>query len=283
MATPVHSHPLSPEEHTPARNARGRPLTLEAERPRPVTSYFALKQAADERAQGSELPVASTSSSASPLVKDASPRPPPTRVIQVSKGASPSPARRPAPSPSHRRASTSSVARTNASTSKPPPLPQFVAVLQPQISTPPETPRSHPALRISENESAFLRQDAAAQVLDTRWHAITDEDIQSTISDISIIGSPSEHPKHPYHSALRVLSEALASLRKEQAEWEQGRRTRTARRRQAHDLLAGMSEVEAAAVRKILSVLDGEDSTEDDSKSHLDSIDVRDHPALQVS
>jgi hypothetical protein len=126
----------------------------------------------------------------------------------------------------------------------------------PEAVTPPDTPRVQPTRpTITVQETHYLRVDAAQKVLETKWHTITDDDIQATISDISVLGSPSEHPQHPYHAALRVLSDALEEARHFQAAWEREQRRQAEKQEKAKGEMQNMSEVEIAAVKRTMQIL----------------------------
>ena len=100
-----------------------------------------------------------------------------------------------------------------------------------------------------------MRVDATQRVLETKWHTITDDDIQTTISDISVLGSPSEHPQHPYHAALKVLSGALEEAKPFRAAWEKEQRRQAEKRKRVKEEMQDMSEVEITAVKRTLQIL----------------------------
>jgi hypothetical protein len=91
--------------------------------------------------------------------------------------------------------------------------------------------------------------------LETKWHTITDDDIQATVSDISVIGSPSEHPQHTYHAVLRVLSNALEEAKHFRIAWEKEQRRQAEKRENVKEEMKNMSEVEIAAVKQTLEIL----------------------------
>ncbi|KAF9262424.1 TBC-domain-containing protein [Marasmius fiardii PR-910] len=80
-----------------------------------------------------------------------------------------------------------------------------------------------------------------SQILATKWHEYSDEAIQSAISNISSSSSPADVSNHPYHGVLRTLSLALSNLSRVRMELEQSRRTleqkELTRRRRAEELL----------------------------------------------
>ena len=132
----------------------------------------------------------------------------------------------------------------------------------PEAVTPPDTPRVQPTRpTITVQEPHYLRVDATQRVLETKWHTITDDDIQATISDISVLGSPSEHPQNPYHAALRVLSDALEEAKHFRVAWEKEQRRQAEKREKVKGETQNMSEVELAAVKRTLQILyEGQDS-----------------------
>lgn len=175
-----------------------------------------------------------------------------TRIIHVNKGAI----------QSSTRASIPSVfkPRNSITATQPPSTTRIGRVptnpSTPEAVTPPDTPRvqlTRPTITLQEPH--YLRVDATQRVLETKWHTITDDDIQTTISDISVLGSPSEHPQHPYHSALRVLSNALEEAKHFRAAWEKEQRRQAEKRKKVKEEMQDMSEVEIAAVKRTLQIL----------------------------
>lgn len=141
--------------------------------------------------------------------------------------------------------------------------------------TPPDTPRVQPTRpTITVQEPHYLRKDATQRVLETKWHTITDDDIQTTVSDISVIGSPSEHPQHPYHAVLRVLSDALEEAKRFRAAWEKEQRRQAEKRKRVKEQMQRMSEVEVAAVNQTLEILYEDQDNINDSEGIDDSIVV---------
>jgi len=263
MSAPAMSHPLSADEPTNApKNSRGRTSLHNNVVSRPVTSYFTLKMQSEERANQFAFPpsadpetttgttIGSLNSVSNPAADpDSTVKPIATRIIHVNKSAVQSPIRASIPSvfkpkhgiPATQRPSAIHIP-TKSSTS--------------EAVTPPDTPRVKPTKpTITVEEPHYMRLDATQRVLETKWHTITDDDIQATISDISVIGSPSEHPQHPYHAALRVLSDALEEAKHFRAAWEKEQRRQAENRRKVKEEVRDMSEVENAAVQRILQIL----------------------------
>jgi len=175
-----------------------------------------------------------------------------TRIIHVNKSAIQSPTRASIPSVFKPRKSIAatqppSTTRNGGDPTKP---------STPEAVTPPDTPRVQPTRpTITLQEPHYLRVDATQRVLETKWHTITDDDIQTTISDISVLGSPSEHPQNPYHAALRVLSDALEEAKHFRAAWEKEQRKQAEKRKRVKEEMQGMSEVEIAAVKRTMQIL----------------------------
>ncbi|KAK1235963.1 hypothetical protein PQX77_000789 [Marasmius sp. AFHP31] len=80
-----------------------------------------------------------------------------------------------------------------------------------------------------------------SQILATKWHEYSDEAIQSAISNISSLSSPADGSNHPYHSVLRTLSLALSNMSRVRVELEERRRIleerELTRRQRAEELL----------------------------------------------
>ena len=275
------SHPLCPEEPTnTSKNSRARTSLQNNDLSRPVTSYFTLKMQSEERANQfafppSAHPEAPTGSlrsvSSSATDPDSTVKPIATRIIHVNKIAVQSPA----------RASIPSVFRPRNGIPAAQPLPTIRtgrAPAEPSTSesvTPPDTPRVQPTRpTITVQEPRYLRKDATQRVLETKWHTITDDDIQATISDISVIGSPSEHPQHPYHAVLRVLSGALEEAKHFRAAWEKEQRRQAEKRKRVNEEMQDMSEMEIAAAKRTLEVLYEDQDNNNASDGIDDSIVV---------
>ena len=256
------SHPLSPEEPTNAsKSSRARTSLQNNDLSRPVTSYFTLKMQSEERANqftfpSSAHPETNTGSlrsvSSSATDPDSTVKPIATRIIHVNKITV---------QPSTRGAIPSAFKPRNGTAAAQPPSMIRTERVPTQHSTseavtPPDTPRVQPTRpTITVQEPHYLRRDATQRVLETKWHTITDDDIQATISDISVFGSPSEHPQHPYHAVLRVLSDALEEAKHFRAAWEKEQRRQAEKRKKVKEGMQNMSEVEIAAVQRTLETL----------------------------
>lgn len=80
-------------------------------------------------------------------------------------------------------------------------------------------------------------EDPADQmVLSTRWHTLSDQEIQANIATLSSVQSPSDESTHPYHDTIRILSAACERLVRQAASLERARRSlqqQEARRKRA--------------------------------------------------
>ena len=221
MSTPVHSHPLSPQEATSSRNTRVRLISTrdaEAAKPRPTTSYFALKSHSEE------------------LNPSTQPSEPPhsRRVTANWDG-------------SVRGYGTRQENGIPKSSNASRPLPVFT--LGPSQPTPPRTPP----------EVSGVDQDAVAQVLTTKWHLCSDEEIEAAVAQISSSGSSADPPPHPYHAIVRVLSSALVHAAKARSELEAEKRSLEAGLRLAEDKVAvlfrTMDATQAGTARDTIDTL----------------------------
>ncbi|KAF8526214.1 rab-GTPase-TBC domain-containing protein [Hysterangium stoloniferum] len=112
------------------------------------------------------------------------------------------------------------------------------------LTTPPGTPLERPIFTLSPADGPRrttlhgLPARAASHVLSTPFHSLDDSRIQSAISDLSVLSEEEEvNVTHPYHSALRVLSEAVAKLSKARVELEQGRRVLLEKQAKIRDVM----------------------------------------------
>jgi small G protein signaling modulator 3 len=108
-----------------------------------------------------------------------------------------------------------------------------------------------------------------SEVLDVRWHELSDESIQSAISNLSIANSPTDPVNNPYHTTLRVLSSAVRKLSQARVELEEGRRVliekEAARRARATQLMRALQPSERDIARRVLQSLFPEDEEEEQS------------------
>lgn len=225
LKTPVHSHPLSPEE-IPSKTRRSRGIT--DSEPRTTKNYFTLKAQLEN-------------DSADAPNWDGSVR-----------GYSKAEKRRSVEGTSARKASSSSLAgmwdRPNG------PTPFFIT----GPSLPPQTSgHQNPGLIVtSDSDAEVLGPAVTAQVLATKWHEYSDEAIQTVISSISVSDSPADVSSHPYHSALRVLSSALHNLSRARVELEEQRRIlqekELGRRERADALMKELQSSDQDIARRVI-------------------------------
>ncbi|KAG9124962.1 hypothetical protein FRC07_009554 [Ceratobasidium sp. 392] len=106
-------------------------------------------------------------------------------------------------------------------------------------------------------------EDPASQmVLSTRWHTLSDEDIQANVASLSSIQSPSDESTHPYHDTIRILSAACERLVRQASALERARKTlqqQEARRKRAaeravKDLKPGQRETGQQLLRAIYAL-----------------------------
>ncbi|KIJ14378.1 hypothetical protein PAXINDRAFT_169775 [Paxillus involutus ATCC 200175] len=227
-STPVHLHPLSPNELPPSRGRRTRvpAQDSDAEVPtlKPQNNYFTLK-AQLEKLGDAETNTTTIASSHS------------TSHARSNWGGSVR-----SYGESRRRGSFSGeqdVEGRGSSTSlsglwrgSPHSIhaqaPRFVIgpPYDPNYLVPPSliAPRAATNILLSEGGSPELSSPVAAQVLAHPWHDYSDDAIQSAISRLSNVESPSDADAHPYHTALRVLSSALHHLSHVRLELEESRK-----------------------------------------------------------
>lgn len=109
-----------------------------------------------------------------------------------------------------------------------------------------------------------LDKDAYLEVLATRWHKQSDQEIQSTISKLDFRDSSSDAARHPYQAALRVLSSALSNMRKACKALEDDRallqEKETARKERADQLLRELPLSERDIAGRILQSLFPDDN-----------------------
>ncbi|CAE6510143.1 unnamed protein product [Rhizoctonia solani] len=107
----------------------------------------------------------------------------------------------------------------------------------PQTAVPPEFGPSTPVPRTPILNLVDSDEDPTSNmVLSTRWHTLSDKEIQSSIANLSSVQSPSEESKHPYHETIRILSAACDRLVKQANALERARKSlqqQEARRKRA--------------------------------------------------
>ncbi|PBK72497.1 TBC-domain-containing protein [Armillaria solidipes] len=258
--TPVHSHPLSPDEiHSSSRSRIRPPRDADT---RPTSNYFTLKSQFENDAVTAPSWDGSVrghrkARRLSALSAD----------VFLDKPTSP-----PSTPASPRIAPLIIVGTSNAS-----------------MSTPPGTPsRRFPDFLLPNDvEAGTLHPSAASQVLATKWHEYSDEAIQSAISNLSVSESPAGVSSHPYHSALRVLSLALNNLSRARSDLEEQRRKleerEGERRRRAENLMDELQPSDQDVARRVLqSIFIDEQPVDDDDKGQDgdDHLRVRKRPSF---
>lgn len=110
-------------------------------------------------------------------------------------------------------------------------------------------------------------------VLSTRWHTLSDQEIQANIATLSSVQSPSDESNHPYHDTIRILSAACERLIRQAASLERARKSlqqQEARRKKAaeravKDLKPGQRDTG----QQILAAIYGLESTENINSNTL--------------
>ncbi|KAF8124801.1 rab-GTPase-TBC domain-containing protein [Boletus edulis] len=245
--SPVHLHPLSPDELTPtSRGRRSRAPTqdaLGADSKSQTTTHFTLKAQLD-----------GTSTSANTHANNATHYTRPNRdggdhVLP-------------------RKPSTASLSThlQRSPRHAPTPPPRFVVAPPYDINylVPPSPTASAARIR----RSSEVHSPAAVQVFAHKWHEYSDEAIQSAIARLSDVESPSDADPHPYHTALRILSSALHNLSRARLELEEDRRLleekQKAGKQRAETLLQELLPSEQEVARRVIQSV----FTDDDERRH---------------
>ncbi|PPQ84156.1 hypothetical protein CVT25_002022 [Psilocybe cyanescens] len=230
--TPVHSHPLSPEQ-VPSKGRRNRGQQSEV---RTTSTYFSLKAQLEQ--DQSDSP--NWDGSVRGYGK--------TEKMNIPEG--------------DQRASSASLTGMWDKPGKAPPL--FI------VGSPHDISLAHnPEVIITaDSDSHGVGSAVSNQVLATKWHTYSDEAIQATISKLSAADSPADASGHPYHTALRVLSSAVHNLSRVRVELEEARKTlqdkEIAKRKRAHELLKELKPSEQEVARRVVQSL----FTDDDENEH---------------
>ncbi|KAF8963126.1 rab-GTPase-TBC domain-containing protein [Flammula alnicola] len=244
IKTPVHSHPLSPEE-VPSKGRRSRGQLGSDVRPTSTAAnYFTLKAQLEQ--DQSDSPNWDGSVRGYGKVEK-------RRVIEVNSG---------------QKGSSSSLAMMwdKPTTTRAPPL--FVVGSTHDLALAQGTPE---VLITAESEVDGIDSAVSSQILATKWHTYSDEAIQTTISKISASDSPADASNHPYHTALRVLSSAVHNLSRARLELEVTRRVlrekEMASKARAEELLKELTTSEQDVARRIIQSLFADDD-EDEHRVH---------------
>ena len=229
--TPVHSHPLSPEE-IPSKGRRNRATHTSNTKPTTVTgNYFTLKAQLEQDLQGTP----NWDGSVRGYGKS-------EKGKSVVEGSSTS------LSAMWDRAAPLFVVGSPQDRSLGQPNPEFIVT--------------------GEMDVEGVAPAIASQVLATKWHTYSDEAIQVTVSNYSASESPTDAPNHPYHTILRTLSSAVHNLSRVRLELEDARKVlyekELARRKRADELLKELEPSEQVIARRLVQSL----FTDDDENEH---------------
>ena len=252
--TPVHHHPLSPNDVPSGRSRRSRGGNTPGTDPKAAlnTNYFGLK-AQLENDENNETH-AGWDGSVRRLAKVKG-----ETTARRSSGSSTS-----LPEMFNRKASTSK----NDSRNTP-----LIIVASSSSSEQPTEP--------SEPSFSFT-----SQILATKWHEYSDEAIQSAISSISSSSSPADVSNNPYHSVLRCLSLALSNMARVRAELEERKRLleerELARRQRAEELLGELMQPnERDVVTRVVKEIFADDE-EQVEENHDNTHEVRKQQSFMV-
>lgn len=234
--TPVHSHPLSPDEF-PTKGRRGRPpptTTADSRSPSTPANYFTLKAQLEQQDHAESSNWDGSVRGYGKTEK--------RHGVETHSASSPS----------------LTAMWDNPTTTKVPPL--FVVGSPHDHSLP--TPEVHIT---AESDVDGIDPTVSAQVLATKWHTYSDEAIQATISQLGASDSPADTPSHPYHTALRVLSSNLSRARLELEETRRILREKeVAKKKRADALLKELQPSDQEVARRVIQSL----FTDDDENEH---------------
>ncbi|KII84372.1 hypothetical protein PLICRDRAFT_362645 [Plicaturopsis crispa FD-325 SS-3] len=250
--TPVHSHPLSNDDVSSSRGGRRSRTKLDAESARPPTTYFTLKaqleKNADREGNGD---AANWDGSVRGYGKAAKRKSVDGNSVTVRKTSSSNSLATMWDRPS--RASPSFVVGSSRDS---------------YLSSPSTPSQNIPELVLPDAEFGDIPPDVASEVITTKWHAYTDEAIQSSISRLNDLDTRVEAITPPYHTALRVLSLAFDNLSKARVELENNRQMllekEAARRARANALMKELQPSERDVARRVMQSI----FTDDDESSH---------------
>ncbi|KAG6918433.1 hypothetical protein DXG01_014613 [Tephrocybe rancida] len=227
IKTPVHSHPLSPDD-IPSRSRRSRGQTESDSQPRsPPTNYHSLRaQLEADNSRGGYW--------------DGSVRGygKPTSNKTIGSG---------------RKDLSNMWGQQNGGSS----LFMVGSSKDSLLSPPRPLGLGHPDVIVtSDSDGEMYGAAVTSQVLATKWHECSDDAIQSAISSISGADSSVGVSSHPYHTALRVLSSALLNLSRVRMELEENRRVlqqkELARRGRANALMKELQQHEQDVAKRVI-------------------------------
>jgi len=277
--SPVHLHPLLPDEVLPtAKGRRQRAPTqdganAEASTSKAQTTYFSLKARLDA--------ASSTSDGANIHAGNGSPHRARPNADGSVRGYGKSEPRDPSSGDQtlHHRPSAASLSAHLQGSPRPAPTqaPRFV------VASPYDTnylvPPSPTAPTARIRRPSEVQSAAAAQVLAHKWHEYSDEAIQSAIARLSAVESPSDADPHPYHTALRILSSALQNLSRARLELEEDRRLleekQRAGRKRAETLLQELLPSEQEVARRVIHSVFTDDGEYRHRVGRRESLSVR--------
>lgn len=278
-STPVHLHPLSPDEVPPtSRGRRPRASTQDgasaqnaSTSSKPQNTYFTLKAQLDKLGPDAASigpSSAHPSTSAITHTGDDSRHHTPNRDGGVRGFGKPERRDSSDDQTLHRRPSNASLLAHSQRSPRSVPTQPPRFVVAPSYDTNYLVPPSPTAPTARIRRPSEVLSPAATQVLAHKWHEYSDEAIQSAISRLSDVESPSDADPHPYHTALRVLSSALHNLSRVRLELEENRKLleekQAAGRQRAETLLQELLPSEQEVARRvILSIF-----TDDDERRH---------------
>jgi len=237
VTTPVHSHPLSPNEIS-SRGRRTRPQDVDETRS--PGNYFTLK------AQSEKLADSESKSTHNRANWDGGVR---------------------ASSKHDAKGSSGELMTDRGTPSNPPsaswerPIHQAPRFVVGELAS----PGSLCALPVGSSE---VSTSVTTQVLANRWHEYSDEAIQAAISRLSVSESPSDVDTHPYHTALRVLSSSLHSLSRARIELEEHKillqEKEAASKERAQALLSELQVSEREVAKRVIQSI----FPDDDERHH---------------
>ncbi|KAG8810714.1 hypothetical protein FRC17_002817 [Serendipita sp. 399] len=252
---PVDSHPLSPDELvTTNRNARQRPPRgADSETTRPITSYFTLKTQSDERAASSlhhatasEADVSSSNATVKPI-----PRRSKTNLFPSLSTNSETSKATQSNGLSHRPVNSTPSAVIERSS--------YFKETGSGNKTPGMTPRARPVALTSESISPS--EEVSSLVLSTKWHVISEDEMYTTMVQLTKVAGVTQSPEYTYGVALRLLSRERDRLSKAQHEYERHKQIEAEKKRQIESLIKTASPSETPILQSVLDILSKEDAT----------------------
>ncbi|KAF9007375.1 rab-GTPase-TBC domain-containing protein [Cyathus striatus] len=256
--TPVHSHPLSPQDAPSSRRRNRGSTSGSTSDTKPVSNYFTLKAKleqdnAESNWDGSVRGYGGKERRRSMDGKSAA-----GSVTGAGTGrGSPNPLTvlwdRPPPS------------RTPLFVGSP----QSYQGYQGYLDVPRPSGRTSPGfVRTNEFDPDEIGPGTTGMILATKWHEYSDEALQSAIANVSKPESPSQAGNHPYHTTIRVLSSALENLTRVRRELEESRmlllEREASRRARAEELLKELPSSEVDTARRVIQSI----FTDDDEDLH---------------